>query len=67
MLLGDPTLFQRADQVEAGWRVVQPVLDGWAKKVRAIPNYEAGSVGPKDAARLLQRDGHEWRPLVGDL
>ncbi len=67
VLLGDPTLFQRADQVEAAWRAVQPVLDEWGKKLRNIPNYEAGSTGPKQADKLLQRGQHAWRPLVGDI
>lgn len=60
---GDQTLFQRADQVEAAWAVVQPVLDAWAKnKPDDFPNYASGSAGPKCADELLERDGHSWRP-----
>ncbi len=59
---GDATLFQRADMVEAGWAVVQPVLDVWkALPARAFPNYEAGTWGPKEAQELLKRDGRKWR------
>jgi glucose-6-phosphate 1-dehydrogenase len=63
---GDASLFQRADSIEAGWEIVQPVLDAWAKagKVR-LPTYEAGSSGPTESANLLERDGRRWRPIDG--
>lgn len=61
-MMGDPTLFQRADMVEAGWAVVQPILDVWkALPPREFPNYAAGTWGPQAAFDLLQRDGREWR------
>jgi glucose-6-phosphate 1-dehydrogenase len=61
-MLGDQTLFQRADMVEAGWSVVDPVLDVWqALPARGFPNYPAGSWGPRDADLLLERDGRAWR------
>lgn len=61
-MIGDATLFQRADMVEAGWCVVSPVLDVWkALPPRSFPNYAAGSWGPKDADELLERDGRHWR------
>jgi glucose-6-phosphate 1-dehydrogenase len=64
-MIGDPTLFQRADNIEDGWRVVQPALDAWAKDhVTAIPTYPAGSCGPHEADALLARDGRHWRPIV---
>jgi glucose-6-phosphate 1-dehydrogenase len=60
-MVGDATLFQRADMVEAGWRIVQPVLDLWsAIPPRQFPNYPAGSWGPADADQLLERDGRHW-------
>ncbi len=63
-MIGDQTLFQRADMVEETWRVVQPVLDAWAVKPPAqVPNYAAGSDGPHASALLLQRDGRAWRPV----
>ena len=59
---GDPTLFQRADMVEAGWCVVSPALDVWkALPPRNFPNYAAGTWGPKEADDLLERDGRRWR------
>ena len=61
-MIGDATLFQRADMVEAGWAVVSPVLDIWkALPPRAFPNYVAGTWGPKEADELLERDGRRWR------
>ena len=63
-MMGDPTLFQRADMVEASWTVVDPVLDVWkALPERRFPNYAAGSMGPADADALLARDGRTWFPL----
>jgi glucose-6-phosphate 1-dehydrogenase len=64
-MIGDATLFQRADMVEAGWRIVQPVLDAWAsEKPTDFPNYVAGSAGPEAADRLLANDGgRAWRPI----
>jgi glucose-6-phosphate 1-dehydrogenase len=61
-MVGDATLFQRADMVEAGWSVIQPILDVWhALPARDFPNYASGSWGPPEAADLLERDGREWR------
>src|ERR1700688_1937737 len=63
-MIGDATLFQRADMVEAGWRVIQPVLDVWsAVPVEHFPNYAAGSWGPAEADELLTHDGRSWRPI----
>ncbi len=61
---GDQTLFQRADQVEAAWSIVQPVLDAWiAREPRDFPNYQAGTAGPKSAEDLIARDGRAWRRI----
>jgi glucose-6-phosphate 1-dehydrogenase len=61
-MIGDQTLFQRADMVEAGWSVVNPVLDIWkAIPPRNFPNYASGTWGPKDADEMLERDGRRWR------
>jgi glucose-6-phosphate 1-dehydrogenase len=66
-MIGDPTLFQRADNIEAGWRMVQPVLDAWVKDgAVGLPIYPAGGVGPNEAAALLARDGRHWRALDGN-
>jgi glucose-6-phosphate 1-dehydrogenase len=63
-MIGDATLFQRADMVEAGWRVIQPVLDVWnALPTKTFPNYAAGTWGPAEADELLARDGRAWRKI----
>lgn len=66
-MMGDATLFQRADMVEAGWRVVDPMLDVWkALPPRSFPNYPAGAWGPKEADDLMDRDGRRWRKIGND-
>jgi glucose-6-phosphate 1-dehydrogenase len=61
---GDATLFQRADQVETSWRVVDPILKAWADQPsEAFPNYAAGSAGPAAANDLIGRDGRKWRDI----
>jgi len=63
-MIGDATLFQRADMVEAGWSVIQPVLDVWkALPARDFPNYPAGCWGPQDADEMMARDGRAWRDI----
>ncbi|MGH8141306.1 MAG: glucose-6-phosphate dehydrogenase [Steroidobacteraceae bacterium] len=56
VMIGDSTLFMRADMVEHTWRIVQPVLDAWARQKAAFPNYDSGSDGPQAADELLARD-----------
>jgi glucose-6-phosphate 1-dehydrogenase len=65
VMIGDATLFQRADNVEAGWRVVQPILEAWGnEKPSNFPNYAAGSQGPPEGDKLLANDHREWRPVT---
>ena len=64
VMLGDPTLFPRWDEVEQAWQAVQPILDRWAEApAPEFPNYEAGSWGPKAADELIARGrpGRRWR------
>lgn len=61
---GDSTLFARADEVMASWKLLTPVLEKWAsEKPGAFPNYDAGTWGPDAAERMIQEDGHAWRLL----
>ncbi|HLI11960.1 MAG TPA: glucose-6-phosphate dehydrogenase [Alphaproteobacteria bacterium] len=62
-MIGDGMLFQRADNIEAGWAVVQPALDDWHASKDAPEPYAAGSDGPSGADLLLRRDGRQWLPL----
>jgi glucose-6-phosphate 1-dehydrogenase len=64
VMLGDPTLFPRWDEVEQAWQAVQPILDRWAEApAPEFPNYEAGSWGPKATDELIGRGrpGRRWR------
>ncbi len=63
VLIGEPTLFNRADNIEAGWKAVQPMLDAWAKGQGKVHTYPAGSNGPDAADELLSRDGRIWRKI----
>jgi glucose-6-phosphate 1-dehydrogenase len=64
-MIGDQTLFHRADMVEAGWSVVAPVLEAVAASPAALLHeYPAFSQGPDEADALLARDGRRWRPLA---
>ncbi len=59
---GDASLFQRGDNAEAAWSVVNPILDVWsALPTREFPNYAAGTWGPDAADQLLRLDGRRWR------
>jgi glucose-6-phosphate 1-dehydrogenase len=60
-MLGDSTLFNRADEVEAAWEVVMPFLEAWSKQKEGLPNYEAGTWGPAHADDFLRADGRSWR------
>jgi glucose-6-phosphate 1-dehydrogenase len=59
---GDATLFTRGDEVEAQWRICDPILRAWASEDGALPSYPAGSSGPHEADRLLA-DGQRWRAI----
>ena len=61
-LTGDQTLFQRADNIENGWRAVQPFLDAWAQGGE-VHEYPAGEDGPEAGNDLLSRDKREWHRL----
>ncbi|HTK12199.1 MAG TPA: glucose-6-phosphate dehydrogenase [Xanthobacteraceae bacterium] len=64
-MIGDAILFQRADGVEAGWRIVQPFLDAWKEKGGdGLAFYKAGSSGPAEAENLIKNNGRAWRTLV---
>lgn len=61
VILGDQTLFMRADQVETAWSILMPVLHGWQLVGNPnFPNYSAGTWGPESAEVLIARDGRSW-------
>ena len=60
LMLGDPTLFIRADEAEDAWAILEPVMRAWSGS-KEVPTYSAGTWGPEEADELLERDGREWR------
>lgn len=64
-MVGDQTLFTRADEVEEAWRVVTPILNAWESPSdpSLIPQYEAGTWQPTEAEFMINRDGRRWRRL----
>ena len=64
VMLGDPTLYTRTDEVESAWRFITSILDAWQLPTAPPPvNYAAGSWGPPEADALIARDGAQWRRL----
>ena len=59
-MIGDPTLFTRADEVEAAWKLVDPIEDAWRNGRPPLGMYPSGTWGPDAAAQLLHADGREW-------
>jgi glucose-6-phosphate 1-dehydrogenase len=60
-MLGDPTLFIRADEVEQAWAWADPIEEAWAEHPDGTHRYDAGSWGPDAAGDMIQRDGQSWR------
>jgi glucose-6-phosphate 1-dehydrogenase len=59
---GDATLFTRNDEVEAQWRIIDPILEAWEQDDRPLPEYPAGSHGPEEADSILM-PGQHWRAI----
>ena len=62
-IIGDATLYQRQDMVEASWAAVKPIQEAWSDGNRVVPCYPSGSWGPREADDMLARHGHEWRKI----
>jgi glucose-6-phosphate 1-dehydrogenase len=60
VLLGDPPLFPRHEEVESSWRILDPLMKHWAKSGKP-EQYTAGTWGPPSADEMLERDGRTWR------
>jgi glucose-6-phosphate 1-dehydrogenase len=59
---GDATLFTRNDEVEAQWRIIDPILESWEKGDEPLATYPSGSPGPQEASEILF-PGHRWRAI----
>lgn len=62
VLRGNPALFMRRDEIEAAWRWIDNILEGWSATEQKVDRYVAGTWGPSSADLLLERDGREWFP-----
>jgi glucose-6-phosphate 1-dehydrogenase len=60
VLRGDPALFMHRDEVECAWHWIDGIIEGWAQQEMPVQPYVAGTWGPTDAVRLLDRDGRAW-------
>jgi glucose-6-phosphate 1-dehydrogenase len=60
-MLGDITLFSRDDWMDLSWQLIDPILKAWAQDTEPLPQYVAGTWGPREADDLLARDGRKWR------
>ena len=60
-MLGDATLFTRADEVDEEWSLVDAIVAFWRRDKPVFPNYEAGTWGPLASDELIKRDGRSWR------
>ncbi|WP_375633535.1 MULTISPECIES: glucose-6-phosphate dehydrogenase [unclassified Bartonella] len=64
VIRGDQTLFMRRDEVEAAWRWIDPIIEGWEAIKQPVHSYNAGSWGPSASMSLMERDGRIWNNLV---
>ncbi len=63
VMLGDPSLFTRSDEVDNAWRFITEIIDAWNASKEPMATYPAGSWGPPEADAILSRDGAKWRRL----
>jgi glucose-6-phosphate 1-dehydrogenase len=64
VMAGDASRFMRRDAVEASWAWITKILEGWQRQgLRWLPEYQAGSCGPVEADRLIEKDERTWRTL----
>jgi glucose-6-phosphate 1-dehydrogenase len=62
VMIGEMTLFTRSDEVEAAWKIIDPLLKYWeSHPANPMPTYPAGSWGPREADELIAKDGARWR------
>ena len=64
VIRGNATLFMRRDEVEAAWKWIDPILDGWSASREAPKGYTAGTWGPSSAIALIERDGRTWHEEI---
>ena len=60
VLRGDPALFMHREEVERAWKWIDGIIESWQEREMEVQDYVAGTWGPTDSVRLLDRDGREW-------
>ncbi len=63
-ILGDRSLFLRADEVDLAWKAVDPIIKKWSKEQDFIHKYEAGTWGPEEVSQIFDNSCHAWRNNV---
>lgn len=61
VLLGDPPLFPRHEEVELSWKILDPIENFWASLDAQPDQYESGTWGPQSSDDMMARDGRHWR------
>ncbi|MCW8927056.1 MAG: glucose-6-phosphate dehydrogenase, partial [Xanthomonadales bacterium] len=62
VMRGDPALFMRRDEVEAAWRWIDDIIEGWEAADQPVEDYVAGTWGPTASSLMLDRDDRAWFP-----
>lgn len=65
-LTGDSALFLSNSEIEESWKFIDPIITGWQNDKQPLFSYPAGSFGPAQACELLSKNGHRWRPSIGE-
>ena len=63
-IIGDRSLFLRADEVDLAWKAVDPIINKWSKEQDFIHTYKAGTWGPEEVTRIFDDPCHQWRNNV---
>jgi glucose-6-phosphate 1-dehydrogenase len=66
-ITGDASLFTRADEVEAAWGLIDPIIEAWKSNGQALAFYEPNSWGPKESDDMLARDKRKWSEWDGRI
>lgn len=60
-IIGDRSLFLRADEVDLAWKVVDPIIEKWTQQKDFVPTYPAGTWGPEGVNQIYDDPCHAWR------
>ena len=66
-MMGDASLFTRADEVETAWGIIDPIIKTWEAGKEPLAEYQSGTWGPKESDELLAQDGRSWSMWDGRI